>query len=704
MPFRYYNKSHYTLPKYAYFESLEELDEWSKNISRFRPFEDVLPYRPRSISVLDDEIDHRSPGSKGKLLVCHDYKGGYTESPFELAYTFQYWHTCDVFIYFSHHRVTVPPPGWTTAAHRQGVKMLGTLIFEHDEAKPDCLRLLVGQLPKSPTGPASPIQSSPTSSLSLPLSPHYARLLAQLAAQRGFDGYLLNFECPLLQGGVEQTRVLAAWITLLKKELRDKVGMHAEVVWYDSVIFTGHLAWQDRLNSLNLPFFLSSDSIFTNYTWRPTYPNLTAQYFLSLSSALTANKTLRDIYMGIDVWGRGSHGAGSFGSYRALQHISPSSLGLSVAIFGQAWTWESEQDKDEWTWEKWWDYERLLWAGPRTVIPKSKGIVSETESLPTRDKSSGRKDEEDEEETIPIPEMPRPEGTLPCECTSTPYKALSTFFTRKVPPNPAKGIPFHTTFCPGAGRGWWVDGRKVYDVFEASENRDKATEKFRGWTDVHKQTSMGDLLWPSPRVVDTTPGVDDDEGVKETGMKSRSKVVMDQAWNGGSSVRVLTVLSLDDGKRDQAETEEEEESILQFRSFRLPVQSLGVSRGRVYETRVVYKLETGGEEEADEVEKDVGISVARLGSNYEDGIKTFAVPTTNESGLDSQANGWTKLAIRFVVDDADAGASINEEKDTLISLGLSVSVIVSSSASKSVRIPILLGQINVYALPTSTTT
>ncbi|THU76401.1 hypothetical protein K435DRAFT_974435 [Dendrothele bispora CBS 962.96] len=160
-----------------------------------------------------------------------------------------------------------------------GVKMLGTLIFEHDEAKPDCLRLLVGQLPKSS---ASTTQSFPTSSLSLPLSPHYARLLAQLAVQRGFDGYLLNFECPLLQGGVEQTRV----------------GMHAEVVWYDSVIFTGHLAWQDRLNSLNLPFFLSSDSIFTNYTWRPTYPNLTAQYFLSLSSALTQTK-LRDIYMGI---------------------------------------------------------------------------------------------------------------------------------------------------------------------------------------------------------------------------------------------------------------------------------------------------------------------------------------------------------------------------------------------------------------------
>ena len=37
---------------------------------------------------------------------------------------------------------------------------------------------------------------------------------------------------------------------------------------YDSVVFTGHLRWQDRLNSLNLPFFLSSTGLFTNYTVR----------------------------------------------------------------------------------------------------------------------------------------------------------------------------------------------------------------------------------------------------------------------------------------------------------------------------------------------------------------------------------------------------------------------------------------------------
>ncbi|KAJ7911115.1 hypothetical protein B0H13DRAFT_587151 [Mycena leptocephala] len=35
----------------------------------------------------------------------------------------------------------MPPPGWITAAHRQGVKMLGTLIFE-SSGKDDCLLLV----------------------------------------------------------------------------------------------------------------------------------------------------------------------------------------------------------------------------------------------------------------------------------------------------------------------------------------------------------------------------------------------------------------------------------------------------------------------------------------------------------------------------------------------------------------------------------
>ena len=64
------------------------------------------------------------------------------------------------------------------------------------------------------------------------------------------------------------------------------------------------------------------------------------------------------MYVGIDVWGRGSHGGGGFGAYRALSHIADASraagshagsntgtgTALSTAIFGPAWTWEDGED------------------------------------------------------------------------------------------------------------------------------------------------------------------------------------------------------------------------------------------------------------------------------------------------------------------------------------------------------------------------
>lgn len=37
---------------------------------------------------------------------------------------------------------------------------------------------------------------------------------------------------------------------------------------YDSVVVTGDLRWQDRLNNYNLPFFIPSTGFFTNYTVR----------------------------------------------------------------------------------------------------------------------------------------------------------------------------------------------------------------------------------------------------------------------------------------------------------------------------------------------------------------------------------------------------------------------------------------------------
>jgi len=105
--------------------------------------------------------------------------------------------------------------------------MVSDRIFEGGSGE-DCLRLIVGKFPTTNLRTGQVDQDSST--FAIPLSLHYARLLATLARDKGFDGYLLNLECPL-GGSFEQTRALAAWITALQSELLDKVGSHAETIW-----------------------------------------------------------------------------------------------------------------------------------------------------------------------------------------------------------------------------------------------------------------------------------------------------------------------------------------------------------------------------------------------------------------------------------------------------------------------------------------
>merc|ERR1719474_956980 len=70
-----------------------------------------------------------------KTLVCHDMQGGYIGDHWEDGcqmenYYFRHWANIDTFVYFSHHLLTIPPPGWVTAASLHGVQVLGTLITE----------------------------------------------------------------------------------------------------------------------------------------------------------------------------------------------------------------------------------------------------------------------------------------------------------------------------------------------------------------------------------------------------------------------------------------------------------------------------------------------------------------------------------------------------------------------------------------------
>ena len=342
---------------------------------------------------------------------------------------------------------------------------------------------------------------------------------------------------------------------------------------------------------------------------------------MSVDSVLSSAKYLQDIFVGIDVWGRGSHGGGGFGSYKAMTHIDPQSLGLSVALFGQAWTWESEQDKPGWTWDQWWEYERKLWIGPANP-----------------------------HEVVPVPDAPRRRGEP--ECPHDGFTPMSSFFTCPTPPDPIQ-LVFCTSFSPGVGLSWFVEGMKVLQTDH-------------GWTDVDKQSSLGDLVWPRPSI--SWQGDDRAEPVPSVS----SALDMSDAWNGGNTLK-LSVSCAGSTAEDAF-----------FRCIWLPVQSLNVTSHVSYCVHIVYKTVA-----CDGTDVDLGLFVKPLRTSG-DNLPEVKVVTSTQYDL---RHGWIRQDLTFSL--------LCRTANTLVAIGLIIGF-AAEDPSQSLDFSVSIGQLAAY--PSAATT
>lgn len=106
-------------------KTLQELESRSYFDSFHYPFNKASVPISSSSSKLPD---------RRRLLVCHDMAGGYSDDKWIQggdnvnAYSIWHWHLIDVFVYFSHDLVTLPPVCWINTSHRHGVKVLTCLL------------------------------------------------------------------------------------------------------------------------------------------------------------------------------------------------------------------------------------------------------------------------------------------------------------------------------------------------------------------------------------------------------------------------------------------------------------------------------------------------------------------------------------------------------------------------------------------------
>ncbi|XP_055305335.1 cytosolic endo-beta-N-acetylglucosaminidase isoform X2 [Sitodiplosis mosellana] len=253
--------------------------------------------------------------TRPKVLVCHDMAGNYRGDRFLHGsrkyddYRFYHWAGIDLFNYFSHNYITIPPLCWINAGHRNGVQVLGTIIIEFDEAKKILDELLHSRQDLY----------------------RFAEAFVLVTKNFGFDGWLLNIECGI---AADQVPKLKEFVRQLTKRIHEEIP-NGVVIWYDSVIESGSLRWQNEVNEENIDMYQGTDGILLNYWWSRQHLERTVNILRN------DPEELAKVFVGIDVFGRGQ--SGGFHTHETLRPIKD--YNLSIGIFAPGWTFENMPDE-----------------------------------------------------------------------------------------------------------------------------------------------------------------------------------------------------------------------------------------------------------------------------------------------------------------------------------------------------------------------
>ncbi|CAG5124251.1 unnamed protein product [Candidula unifasciata] len=291
------------------FTKIKDVLDWTPNTFLWKSA--ALNEAPQRYVGSDLLEQTRKKSSRPQVLVCHDMCGGYLEDRFihgcsaSSAYTFYHWQLIDIFIYFSHNFVTIPPIGWIQAAKKHSVMVLGTIITEWDTGAEICKELLKSE-----------------ESID-----QFTTKLSEMALLHGFDGWLINIENKIESDQVARLLTFVQQLTVKCRHLLNA----SKVLWYDSVINTGELIWQDELNSLNEMFFTVADGIFLNYC-------ITKEKLIRSKQLSSLFGREFDVFAGVDIFGRSPPAYGGFSTRETLKLILDQ--GLSCALFAPGWVYE----------------------------------------------------------------------------------------------------------------------------------------------------------------------------------------------------------------------------------------------------------------------------------------------------------------------------------------------------------------------------
>lgn len=235
------------------------------------------------------------------------------------TYAFNYWQYCGILNFWGGSAgeglILAPSPDVIDAGHRNGVPILGTIFFPPN--------VYGGQI----QWVYDLVQKTDT------IYP-VADKLIEAAEYYGFDGWFINQET---QGG---DSTLAAELQQFMKYLQQHApDLH--IMWYDAMIKTGAIAWQNELNQYNQMFFEDSgrvsDEFFLNFWWNAT------DLANSRSKAVELGRDPYEVFAGADVEASG------YNTYVNFTTLFPEGQPhvLSLGFYRPDWCYNSSTSPED---------------------------------------------------------------------------------------------------------------------------------------------------------------------------------------------------------------------------------------------------------------------------------------------------------------------------------------------------------------------
>lgn len=254
-----------------------------------------------AISIMNSSTSGNAPHGKSKFS----------------ANTFSYWQYVDTLVYWggsAGEGLIVPPsPDVTDAAHKNGVRVLGTVFFpmlEHGGK----IEWLNDFLQKDASG-------------NFPM----ADKLIEVAVKYGFDGWFINQET---QDSL--TKDHAVLMQQFIKQCKEKAPEGFQIVWYDSMTKEGEMNWQNALTEENDYFMMDSeknkiaDSMFLNFWWDSN------ELKKSRERAEQIGIDPYELYAGIDVQ---ANGVMTPVEWKNFENGSASATYTSLGLYCPSWSY-----------------------------------------------------------------------------------------------------------------------------------------------------------------------------------------------------------------------------------------------------------------------------------------------------------------------------------------------------------------------------